>query len=128
MKAIQQLNDASLLESCHDLSNGGLIVSLAEMTFERNIGVKVSLENLADTKRLTDEESLFSESASRYIIEITPDNIDEVAQILQKNNVFYNVLGRTQKELSIEIEKIASFKIDELKKIWERAISKKMDD
>lgn len=127
MKAIQQLNDASFLESCHDLSNGGLIVSLAEMTFENDIGVKVSLDNLVGKKRLTEEESLFSESPSRYLVEVLPNNLKAVEQILQKNDVFHSVLGRTQKDPSIEIEKIASFEIDELRKTWERAISKKMD-
>ncbi|NPD89237.1 MAG: phosphoribosylformylglycinamidine synthase subunit PurL [Asgard group archaeon] len=127
MKAIQLLNEASYLESCHDLSNGGLIIALAEMTFERNIGVSVTLDKLSNTKKLMNEESLFSESPSRYLIEVIPNNLEEVEQILRKNNVFYSVLGRTQKEPSIEIEKTVLFKIDELRKIWERAISNKMD-
>ncbi len=70
---------------------------------------------------------MFSESPSRYLVEVLPNNLKAVEQILQKNDVFHSVLGRTQKDPSIEIEKIASIEIDELRKTWERAISKKMD-
>jgi phosphoribosylformylglycinamidine synthase len=127
MKAIILLNEASLLESCHDISNGGLIIALTEMTFEKKIGVSVELEGLSNEKDLTLEENLFSETPSRYLVEVKPGNFGEVEKILQDNNIFFTVLGKTQKEPLIEVENIFSFEIDELKEIWERAISNKMD-
>ena len=127
MNAIQLLNKASLIESCHDISNGGLIVTLAEMTFERHIGALVTLENLSFEKEIAYEEILFSESPSRYLIEINPKNIERMEQILQKSNIFFRVLGRTQETPKIEIEEVGSFKIKDIKMKWERAISEKMD-
>ena len=127
MKAIHLLNEASLIESCHDISNGGIIVALAEMTFERSIGASIALENLSSAKDISHEELLFSESPSRYLIEINPKNVEKMKKILQKNNVFYKILGRTLEIPHIEIEEIGSFKIKEIKMKWERAISDKMD-
>ena len=127
MRAIQLLNEMSLLESCHDLSNGGLIVALAEMAFEGNIGVSITLDKLSDSRKLTNEECLFSESPSRYIVEIKKENLAKTEQILLENNIFYGKLGRTQKDPTIEIKNIVSFQVEELRRIWERAISNKMD-
>jgi phosphoribosylformylglycinamidine synthase len=60
-----------LVRSCHDLSEGGLAVAVAEMAFAGGVGADIT--GLAATGAgLDDAVLLFSESTSRFIVEITP--------------------------------------------------------
>jgi phosphoribosylformylglycinamidine (FGAM) synthase-like enzyme len=62
--------DKGLLLSCHDLSEGGLGVAAAEMAFSGDIGMEVDLQQLNSKER--DDYTLFSESNSRFLLEIPP--------------------------------------------------------
>jgi phosphoribosylformylglycinamidine synthase len=59
------------VRSCHDLSEGGLAVALAEMAFAGGVGVDVTLP-AADG--LSDATLLFSESTTRFVIEVAPEH------------------------------------------------------
>jgi len=66
---------SGLVRSCHDLSEGGLAVAMAEMCFAGQFGVGMDLSEVprtADADR--DEILLFSETASRFLVEIEPDD------------------------------------------------------
>ncbi|MBL4885468.1 MAG: phosphoribosylformylglycinamidine synthase subunit PurL [Planctomycetaceae bacterium] len=71
-----------LIRSCHDLSEGGLAVAGAEMAFAGGLGLDLYLENLpADS--LSDTATLFSESNSRFLIEVTPENTAQVEELFK---------------------------------------------
>jgi phosphoribosylformylglycinamidine synthase len=58
----------------HDLSEGGLAVALAEMAFAGGVGVSTSLGELIRSDDVTrDDQLLFSETPSRFIVEVAPD-------------------------------------------------------
>ncbi|MFA5865971.1 MAG: phosphoribosylformylglycinamidine synthase subunit PurL [Phycisphaerae bacterium] len=60
-----------LLTACHDCSEGGLAVSLAEMAFAANLGVKADLTVLSQQANIPQTDILlFSESPSRFIVEV----------------------------------------------------------
>jgi phosphoribosylformylglycinamidine synthase len=60
-----------LVRACHDLSEGGLAVALAEMAFAGGIGADVpDIASIAPGEAA--EVLLFSESTSRFIVEVTP--------------------------------------------------------
>ncbi|MBI4425376.1 MAG: phosphoribosylformylglycinamidine synthase subunit PurL [Elusimicrobia bacterium] len=60
--------------SCHDLSEGGLAVAAAEMAFSGELGAMLDLDEANRTKEVqTDEVVLFSESPSRFLIEVPED-------------------------------------------------------
>jgi len=61
-----------LVRSCHDLSEGGLAVALAEMAFAGNVGADIACEPAAQAR---DEVVLFGESPTRWVAEVTPDNV-----------------------------------------------------
>ena len=61
-----------LVRSCHDLSEGGLAAAVAEMAFAGGVGA--DLTGLAKTGDLPDEILLFSESQTRFIVEVTSAN------------------------------------------------------
>jgi phosphoribosylformylglycinamidine synthase len=89
LEAIQ----TGLINSAHDVSDGGLGVALAEcciMNHEHPIGATFELwpYDRADF-------ALFSESQSMIIISYTPWHRGAIAQICQKHDVPFTVLGRT---------------------------------
>ena len=93
-KTLLELIDKKLILSAHDISTGGLLTCLTEMCISGNMGAKInspkSLINL--------NEYFFGEDQSRYIIEIDKKNNDKIASMLDKNSVFFEKIGNTQKE------------------------------
>tara|TARA_Y100000590_G_scaffold134767_1_gene154185 strand:+ start:10104 stop:12290 length:2187 start_codon:yes stop_codon:yes gene_type:complete len=110
--AIKDLIQKKLLSSVHDISSGGLLVSLAEMCMSGNIGAKITLPR----KDLSMHEYLFAEDQSRYLIEINKENKDKVCEILKKGSIYYEIIAQTQKE-TLELNKEFSINVNELKKI-----------
>ena len=98
-ECLLKLIDKNLVLSSHDVSNGGLITALSEMTINSNYGVKIP-----KPKKLTNLfEYFFGEDQARYILEIDATNISKVESILKDNDIYYENLGFTQKEY-FEIE------------------------
>jgi phosphoribosylformylglycinamidine synthase len=72
-----------LVRSCHDLSEGGLAVALAEMALAGGFGARISLADVPRTDDATgDFALLFSESPSRFILEVHADHRDLLASLL----------------------------------------------
>ncbi|WP_460609234.1 phosphoribosylformylglycinamidine synthase subunit PurL [Hymenobacter terrigena] len=75
---IGQANDQSLIQSCHDLSDGGLAVALAETTFGYGYGAVVELPETG----LPLATQLFSESHSRFLATVAPEDVVAFEQLL----------------------------------------------
>ena len=108
MKIIKQ----GLVNSVHDISSGGLLVALAEMSIGSDFGILIN-----KPKKLTNIfEYFFGEDQSRYILEVSYKNLKNVEKILEENNIFYENIGITQKKY-FEIQKEMKIDIKELYKI-----------
>jgi phosphoribosylformylglycinamidine synthase len=59
-----------LVRACHDLSEGGLAVAMAEMCFAGGVGADIT----ALPGELSDEAKLFSESPTRFLVEVKPED------------------------------------------------------
>jgi phosphoribosylformylglycinamidine synthase len=72
-----------LVQSAHDCSQGGLAGALAEMCFSGGLGANIDLGKLPCAGKLTDGQKLFSESASRIILEVSPKDAAAFAKIMK---------------------------------------------
>ena len=108
-ETILKLIEKDLLSSVHDVSSGGLIMSLAEMSINSSIGVHI----IKPKKLKNIFEYFFGEDQGRYIVEIDDDKFDLVEKILKESNVFYEIIGKTQKDF-FEIYGETKFKVNEL--------------
>tara|TARA_Y100001970_G_scaffold114035_1_gene142269 strand:- start:10825 stop:13017 length:2193 start_codon:yes stop_codon:yes gene_type:complete len=109
--SISNLIKNDLVSSCHDVSSGGILIALAEMSMASMLGLKIS-----KPKRFTDmNEYFFAEDQGRYLIEIERDNLEKVEKILKKNNTFYEIIAEVQNDI-FEIDKILRIKTEELYK------------
>ena len=74
-----------LVRSCHDLSEGGLAVALAEMAFAGGLGAKVTLNNVPRDPNVNhDGVLLFSESPSRFVLEVLPKDVSAVTEVFRQ--------------------------------------------
>ncbi len=74
MTALSHAINSGLVRSCHDCSEGGIAVATAEMAFAGGFGMALDLTNVPrDATVTSDDTLLFSESNSRFIVEISPD-------------------------------------------------------
>ena len=91
---ILKLINNKLVSSVHDVSSGGLILALAEMTFNSGYGVNINKpDNLSNLM-----EYYFSEDQGRYLIEVEKNNLNKINKILNENNVFSKIVGSVQKD------------------------------
>ena len=111
-EAVLNLIKLGLANSVHDVSNGGLIVALCEMAMSSNYGIKIE-----KPKKIRNPiEYFFGEDQGRYIVEINKDNLKKVEKVLQKNDIYYELIGITQKKY-FEIKGLMKSDINDLFKI-----------
>ena len=107
--SIQTLISKKLVNSVHDISSGGILVTLVEMCISGKIGAKINIPQ----NNINPHEYLFGEDQSRYLIETTEKNKKEVCKILEKNSVYYEIIGITQKD-SLDLDKEFNINLSEL--------------
>ncbi len=90
--AVRGLVTSGLIKSCHDISEGGLAIALAECCItdrENQIGCEVSIET-----ELRPDVMLFSESQSRFVIGVAEDDVQEVISQLGRSEIPVRKIGR----------------------------------
>ena len=82
LAALHGAIQAGLVVSCHDLSEGGLAVAAAEMAFGGGLGMTLDLARVPATPAPdgwdADAYRLFSESCTRFLVEIAPAHAAEL--------------------------------------------------
>jgi len=106
-----------LIRSCHDVSDGGIAVAVAEMCLGGNIGAYVSTGY--------DRWYLFSESSTRWIVEIEPSKKKE---FLASMTVPVMELGKVGgKSLRVKDRcMLVNLSLNEMRKAWSGALPKLM--
>jgi phosphoribosylformylglycinamidine synthase II len=93
MTAVAEAIHQGLIVSCHDCSEGGLAAALAEMAFAGGLGVQANLAEVPVSRHVTrSEQILFSESTTRFLLEVNPDHFGRLAQLFR--NVRFGEIGK----------------------------------
>ncbi|HET8842548.1 MAG TPA: phosphoribosylformylglycinamidine synthase subunit PurL [Ktedonobacteraceae bacterium] len=90
MKALGAAIRAGQVRACHDLSEGGLAVAAAEMALASLLGLEIDLLRVPHNISLQSELAtslLFSESASRFLVEVAPEQSAAFEQSLREQGV-----------------------------------------
>ncbi|MFC7592297.1 phosphoribosylformylglycinamidine synthase subunit PurL [Nonomuraea antimicrobica] len=103
-----------LLESSHDLSDGGLAVALAESCLARGVGASVELTGDAFT-------DLFSESASRALVAVRPEAYAALAALCGRHDVPCYGLGVTG-GAALAVEGVFEVPVEELRETHAAAL------
>ncbi|MBN2042546.1 MAG: phosphoribosylformylglycinamidine synthase subunit PurL [Candidatus Aenigmarchaeota archaeon] len=81
MDSLVSAMDSGIVRACHDCSEGGMAVTAAEMTFAGNLGMRINLKNV-DSESDEDYVILFSESNSRFLVEVKKGEEKEFEEIM----------------------------------------------
>jgi phosphoribosylformylglycinamidine synthase len=90
-KKLSKSINLQLINSCHDCSDGGLLIALAECAIGSTKGANIDLTNALKMQNLSLEELLFSESAGRFVVSIDKSKKNEFEKIFK--NSFFVQLG-----------------------------------
>ncbi len=104
---------AGIVESAHDLSDGGLAVALAEATFRNGVGVRVELDDPFI--------ELFSESSARVMVVVSEDKHEELVSLAEKHGVELASVGRTG-GTDLEVVGQLTIAVAELRTAWQATI------
>ena len=107
---VSDLIKGKLVNAVHDISHGGIIVTLAEMCMASNIGAKIKVSGSNSDKI----KYLFSEDQARYLIEISKKNLEKIKKTASSKNIKIDIIGNTQSEI-FEVENDLKISVKELK-------------
>ncbi len=90
-RAVAEAISRGIVLSCHDCSEGGLLVAAAEMAFSGGLGLQLDPRAAPTKSEVSFLARCFAEDASRYLLEVDASNIAALASIL--NGVPHAVVG-----------------------------------
>ncbi|HSZ18461.1 MAG TPA: phosphoribosylformylglycinamidine synthase subunit PurL [Candidatus Acidoferrum sp.] len=121
--ALAALASGGQLQSAHDISDGGLAVTLAESCFASNgFSARATV-----TSKGPDEAVLFGERGARAIVSVTPENVAAVRRIAAQYEVAVVEVGRVSRgEFRIELngKAVVSAEIPSLADAWSGALER----
>ena len=121
------LAEAGLLQSAHDCSDGGLAVAIAESCFSslgrEAIGASIEVES----NGLSNEGLLFSESPSRIVISVVPEDLERVRDIAVDCpfQIIGNVTG-SKLRVSVNSAEVANVSVTDLESVWNNSLEKSL--
>lgn len=118
--AVHTAIQAGVVLSAHDISEGGIAVALAEMSFKNNIGVNVFIPG-----ELSEDKKLFSESGG-FILEVSPEKLNTLAQIFISYSVPFQSIGETTANPALEINSVINLSVSAAKSAWENGLVERL--
>ncbi|MFT3680962.1 MAG: phosphoribosylformylglycinamidine synthase subunit PurL [Ferruginibacter sp.] len=88
-KAIGQLISDKLISSAHDISEGGLFVSLIESCFNKNLGFDITTDS-----SIRKDAYLFGEAQSRVVVAVKDKQLGTLKALLSSLNIPFEELGK----------------------------------
>jgi phosphoribosylformylglycinamidine synthase len=125
-KSVFSASKASLIQSCHDISDGGLGTAVAESAIGARLGCTIDIGKIPglDTEKMETERLLFCESPSRFIITVTKNDEAEFLKLFKGMPV--SAIGRTIEDAYIEFKrdgkKIAGLDLSEIVEAWKGSL------
>ncbi|MCX6003781.1 MAG: phosphoribosylformylglycinamidine synthase subunit PurL [Chloroflexi bacterium] len=126
MDKLSKATEKGLVKACHDCSEGGIGIAVAEMAFAGGLGAELNLKSVLLAEKIDrDDFILFSESNSRFIVEVTPGSKAEFEKIM--GDVSIGEIGTVNETNKLEIYglngcKIVSETINDLKEAWQKPL------
>jgi phosphoribosylformylglycinamidine synthase len=131
--AVHAAIDAGLVRACHDLSEGGLAAAAAEMCIAGECGAWLSLEKVPSalfgvqlTEREMDATLLFSESNTRFLIEVPPQHADALEAIFA-GKAPCRPIGKVTDDMQLQVRGLTGVPclaadVAQLKQTWKQPL------
>jgi len=127
-EAIKQYNKiyesirSGWISSCHDCSDGGLAVALAESALAGGLGMKIDLQTIGLNDYIV---TLFSETPSRHIVSVPTKYENDFLKLMDGINIYY--IGEVIEQPQFTIygnsgKPIVHSSVSELKEAWQKTL------
>jgi phosphoribosylformylglycinamidine synthase len=120
IQAVAEAIQEGLILAAHDISEGGVAVALAEMSFKNSIGVEVNIPG-----RLAVEKILFGESGG-FILELDQQHQESLDKLFSKYQIPYFIIGQTIEPSELRINTQINLSIKEAKHAWEYGLRERL--
>ncbi len=126
-KALHRAMEDRLVASCHDCSDGGLAVALAETAFSGGWGITVDLRKTPKEGVDRNDFLLFSESQSRFVVTVHRQHREAFEKTLSGQN--WAQVGAVREDdrfevIGLEGETIIQTRIQTLKQAWQQPLGR----
>jgi phosphoribosylformylglycinamidine synthase len=126
VNALVKAIDLGIIRACHDLSEGGLAVAAAEMALSSDYGLDLWLNNVPKPRNMVrDDFILFSESNSRFLVEVPEKKKLDFEELMQGNA--FSMVGRVKKQpyfsvFGLNNQRIVNVNIAKLRNAWKATL------
>ncbi|MEM2058211.1 MAG: phosphoribosylformylglycinamidine synthase subunit PurL [Thermoproteota archaeon] len=118
--------DSGVIMACHDPSEGGLAVALAEMCLASGFGAEVHTSNVPLGEPMREDLVLFSESNSRFIVEVKANAEEEFCTLMEgipHAKIGYVTKSPTFLVYGFDGKSLVDVNVDVLWKTWRNALT-----
>jgi len=89
---LKELIRKGVIASAHDVSEGGLFITLLESAMQGGLGFDITTD-----VEIRPDAYLFGESQSRIVVSVTPENEESFIDLMMLNGVEFDLLGHVTK-------------------------------
>ena len=118
--AVTETVQQGLVLSAHDISDGGIAVALAEMSFKNSIGIDIHIPGA-----FPDSKLLFSESGG-FVLEVAKEQLARFKEMMDLYLVPFWILGQTINEPRLLMQKVIDLPVRDAKNAWENGLREKL--
>lgn len=115
-RVVRELITRNLIQSAHDISDGGLFIALLESAMPRNLGFDIT----TDAEIRTDA-FLFGEAQGRIVVSVSPSRETQFIDFMVASKVPFSTLGHVTKS-EIRVDDVSFGFVADLKKIYDTAL------
>ena len=119
---VRHLIETGVITTCHDLSDGGLALALAEMVIKSKKGIKAQL-----TGQTPPHAELFGEDQARYLIAVNAHELPKVIEAGKQSSVDLQIVGKVEGD-HLEVENQFKLSVDLLHDAYENWFPNFMDN
>ncbi|MDE1861524.1 MAG: phosphoribosylformylglycinamidine synthase subunit PurL [Thaumarchaeota archaeon] len=119
-ESVLKIISENLAKDVHDCSKGGLAMAVSEICIANSIGCSVELDKVP-AEKLAVDEILFSETHSRFLLIVSPSEIQKVKALLSTAGVSHGIIGMFSGRLVCfkdKSGKVASVRVDKAQERW----------
>jgi phosphoribosylformylglycinamidine (FGAM) synthase-like enzyme len=121
-QAISNLIELEAINAAHDVSDGGLFVTLSEMSFPNELGFDIETD-----AEIRPDAFLFGEGQGRVVVSVTEEKEDLFIETMIASGVNFTLIGHVTKgKLQIDGEHFGFIK--EVKNLYNDALGKHLDN
>jgi phosphoribosylformylglycinamidine synthase len=119
---VKGLIQNELVNAVHDVADGGLFVSLVEMSMPRELGFDIVTDS-----EIREDAFLFGEGQGRVVVTVSEDQEEEFIEFMMDSGVNFTLLGHVTKGKMMVDDEHYGF-IAEAKELYNNALGKHLEN